>query len=115
MIVLAGFLCILSRNFTGQYPRPDDQHPPVADSRPSAERAIYGLQVHEAALRQGVKVTGATVHFVNEIPRRRERFLLQKAVDVLPGRYPRNACSGGSWSRRNGNFCPRRRKWSAEQ
>ena len=57
-------------------------------------KGYYGLKVHEAALAMGVKVTGATVHFVNEMPDGGE-ILLQKAVEVLPGRHARKCCSSG--------------------
>ena len=70
MIVLAGFLAILSENFTRRYPA-------------FCGKGFYGLKVHQAALDYGVKVTGATVHFVNEIPDG-GKILLQKAVDILP-------------------------------
>ena len=86
MIVLAGFLCILPEEFTRLYPRRMiNIHPALIPSFCGEGR--YGLHVHEAALRRGVKVTGATVHFVNEICDGGE-ILLQKAVDVLPGDTP---------------------------
>lgn len=65
----------------------------------------YGLRVHEAALRRGVKLTGATVHFVNEIPDGGE-IILQQAVPVLPATR-RRASSAASWNRLNGSCCPR--------
>ena len=67
VIVLAGFLSILSENFTKKWPRRIlNIHPSLIPS--FCGRGMYGLKVHEAALARGVKVTGATVHFVNEIP-----------------------------------------------
>ena len=86
MIVLAGFLSILSENFVKQWPdRIVNIHPSLIPS--FCGRGMYGLKVHEAALAKGVKVTGATVHLVNEIPDG-GRILLQKAVEVLPGDTP---------------------------
>lgn len=83
MIVLAGFMSILSENFTSAYPkRIINVHPALIPS--FCGKGFYGLHVHEAALEYGVKVTGATVHYVNEIPDGGE-ILLQKAVDVLEG------------------------------
>ena len=88
MIVLAGFLCILPEEFTRLYPRRMiNIHPALIPS--FCGEGMYGLHVHEAALRRGVKVTGATVHFVNEICDGGE-ILLQKAVDVLPGDTPKS-------------------------
>ena len=82
VIVLAGFLSILSENFVKQWPeRIINVHPALIPS--FCGKGMYGLKVHEAALEKGVKVTGATVHFVNEIPDG-GRILLQKAVDILP-------------------------------
>jgi len=82
IIVLAGFLSILSENFVKQWPeRIINVHPALIPS--FCGKGMYGLKVHEAALEKGVKVTGATVHFVNEIPDG-GRILLQKAVDILP-------------------------------
>ena len=86
MIVLAGFLSILSADFTSRYPeRILNVHPSLIPA--FCGQGFYGLHVHEAALAYGVKVTGATVHFVNEIPDGGE-ILLQKAVEVLPGDTP---------------------------
>ena len=86
MIVLAGFLSILSENFTRQYrDRIINIHPSLIPS--FCGKGFYGLKVHEAALSYGVKVTGATVHLVNEIPDG-GRILLQKAVEILPGDTP---------------------------
>ncbi len=86
LIVLAGFLSILSGDFTKRYDkRILNVHPSLIPSFCGA--GFYGLKVHEAALEKGVKVTGATVHFVNEIPDGGE-ILLQKAVRVYPGDTP---------------------------
>ena len=86
LIVLAGFLAILSENFTARYPRRIlNVHPSLIPSFCGA--GFYGLKVHEAALAKGVKVTGATVHFVNEIPDGGE-IVAQKAVRVRAGDTP---------------------------
>ena len=86
IIVLAGFLSILSADFVKQWPeRIINVHPSLIPS--FCGKGMYGLKVHEAALAKGVKVTGATVHLVNEIPDG-GRILLQKAVEVLPGDTP---------------------------
>ncbi|MBM6829240.1 phosphoribosylglycinamide formyltransferase [Anaerotignum lactatifermentans] len=86
LIVLAGFMSILSENFTSAYPkRIINIHPSLIPS--FCGKGYYGLKVHEAALAYGVKVTGATVHFVNEIPDGGE-ILLQKAVEVKDGDTP---------------------------
>ena len=86
LIVLAGFMSILSENFTAKYPkRIINVHPSLIPS--FCGKGFYGLRVHEAALGYGVKVTGATVHFVNEIPDGGE-IIMQKAVDILPGDTP---------------------------
>ena len=86
LIILAGFMSILSENFTKAYPRRIlNVHPSLIPS--FCGKGFYGLHVHEAALEYGVKVTGATVHFVNEIPDG-GRILLQQAVSVLPGDTP---------------------------
>ena len=86
MIVLAGFMSILSENFTSAYPkRIINVHPALIPS--FCGKGYYGLHVHEAALEYGVKITGATVHYVNEIPDGGE-ILLQKAVEVLEGDTP---------------------------
>lgn len=86
LIVLAGFLSILSEDFTRRYPnRIINVHPSLIPSFCGA--GFYGLKVHEAALEKGVKVTGATVHFVNEIPDGGE-IILQKAVRVHDGDTP---------------------------
>ncbi len=86
LIVLAGFMTILSPAFTARYDhRIINVHPSLIPS--FCGEGYYGLKVHEAALAKGVKVTGATVHFVNEIPDGGE-ILLQKAVNVEPGDTP---------------------------
>ena len=86
IIVLAGFLSILSADFVKQWPeRIINVHPSLMPS--FCGKGMYGLKVHEAALAKGVKVTGATVHLVNEIPDG-GRILLQKAVEILPNDTP---------------------------
>ena len=86
LIILAGFMSILSADFTRQWPRRIlNVHPSLIPS--FCGKGFYGLKVHEAALDYGVKVTGATVHFVNEVPDGGE-ILLQKAVKILPGDTP---------------------------
>ena len=86
LIVLAGFLSILSENFVNQWPdRIINVHPSLIPS--FCGKDYYGLRVHEAALEKGVKVTGATVHIVNEIPDG-GRILLQKAVEIQPDDTP---------------------------
>ena len=86
LIVLAGFLTILSPDFTRRWDhRILNIHPSLIPA--FCGKDYYGLRVHEAALARGVKITGATVHFVNEIPDGGE-ILLQKAVEVLPGDTP---------------------------
>ena len=86
LIVLAGFMCILSRDFTDKFEkRIINIHPSLIPS--FCGEGFYGLRVHSAALEKGVKVTGATVHFVNEIPDGGE-IIMQKAVEVLEGDTP---------------------------
>lgn len=86
MIVLAGFMSILSADFVLHYPeRIINVHPSLIPS--FCGEGFYGLRVHRAALDYGVKVTGATVHFVNEIPDG-GKIILQKAVDVEDGDTP---------------------------
>ena len=86
LIVLAGFMSILSERFTSRFPRRIlNVHPALIPS--FCGKGYYGLRVHEAALAYGVKVTGATVHFVNEIPDGGE-IILQKAVNVYPHDTP---------------------------
>lgn len=86
IIVLAGFMSILSENFTSKFQkRIINVHPSLIPS--FCGKGFYGLRVHEEALKKGVKVTGATVHFVNEIPDGGE-IIMQKAVDVLPDDTP---------------------------
>ena len=86
LIVLAGFMSILSEQFTSRYPkRIINIHPALIPS--FCGKGYYGLKVHEAALEKGVKITGATVHFVNEIPDGGE-IIAQKAVQVEDGDTP---------------------------
>lgn len=86
LIVLAGFMSILSENFTAKYPkRIINVHPSLIPS--FCGKGFYGLNVHKAALDYGVKVTGATVHFVNEVPDGGE-IILQKAVEIQVGDTP---------------------------
>lgn len=86
LIVLAGFMCILSADFTKKYEnRIINVHPSLIPSFCGA--GFYGLHVHEAALAYGVKVTGATVHFVNEIPDG-GKIIAQKAVEIQDGDTP---------------------------
>ena len=86
LIILAGFMCILSENFTSKWPkRILNVHPSLIPS--FCGEGFYGLRVHEAALNYGVKVTGATVHFVNEIPDGGE-IIAQKAVYIEDGDTP---------------------------
>ena len=86
LIILAGFMTILTESFTSRYPkRILNVHPSLIPS--FCGEGFYGLRVHEAALRYGVKVTGATVHFVNEIPDGGE-IVAQKAVYIEEGDTP---------------------------
>ena len=86
VIVLAGFMTILSGDFTARWPkRILNIHPALIPS--FCGEGFYGLRVHQAALDYGVKVTGATVHYVNHIPDGGE-IIAQKAVEVLPGDTP---------------------------
>lgn len=86
IIVLAGFMTILSQNFTKDYPeRIINVHPSLIPS--FCGKGYYGLKVHEEALAYGVKVTGATVHFVNEIPDG-GKIIMQKAVAIRDGDTP---------------------------
>lgn len=86
IIVLAGFMCILTEDFTSHYPkRIINVHPSLIPS--FCGDGFYGLRVHRAALDYGVKVTGATVHFVNEIPDGGE-IIMQKAVEIKDGDTP---------------------------
>ena len=86
VIILAGFMTILSENFTRCYPkRILNVHPSLIPSFCGA--GFYGLRVHQAALDYGVKVTGATVHFVNEIPDGGQ-IIAQKAVEIAPDDTP---------------------------
>ena len=86
LIILAGFMCILSERFTNRWPRKIlNVHPSLIPS--FCGEGFYGLRVHKAALDYGVKVTGATVHFVNEIPDGGE-IIAQKAVYIENGDTP---------------------------
>ncbi len=86
IIVLAGFMCILSEKFTSHFAdRIINVHPSLIPS--FCGKGFYGLHVHEAALEYGVKVTGATVHFVNEIPDG-GKIIMQKAVEIKEGDTP---------------------------
>lgn len=86
LVILAGFLCILSENFTRKWPnRILNVHPSLIPA--FCGEGFYGLRVHEAALARGVRITGATVHLVNEIPDGGP-IVLQKAVEVHPDDTP---------------------------
>ena len=86
LIILAGFMSILSKDFTDRWPeRILNVHPALIPS--FCGKGMYGLHVHEAALNYGVKVTGATVHFVNEVPDG-GKIILQKAVEIQAGDTP---------------------------
>ncbi len=86
MIILAGFMCILSADFTSKWPeRIINIHPSLIPS--FCGKGCYGIHVHEKALEYGVKVTGATVHFVNEIPDG-GKIISQKAVNIEDGDTP---------------------------
>ncbi len=86
LIVLAGFMCILSESFTSRYPkRILNVHPSLIPS--FCGEGFFGLRVHEAALAYGVKVTGATVHYVNEVADGGE-IILQRAVAIEEGDTP---------------------------
>ena len=86
MIVLAGFMAILSKNFVSLYPEHIiNIHPSLIPS--FCGEGFYGLRVHEAALKYGVKVSGATVHYVNEIPDG-GKIICQKAVEIQDGDTP---------------------------
>ena len=86
IIVLAGFMCILSERFTTKYAnRIINVHPSLIPS--FCGKGFYGLRVHEEALKYGVKITGATVHFVNEIPDG-GKIIMQKAVEIKDGDTP---------------------------
>jgi len=99
LIILAGFMSILSEKFTRHYEeRIINVHPSLIPS--FCGKGFYGLRVHEAALEYGVKVTGATVHFVNEIPDG-GRIILQKAVyiekDDTPETLQRRVMEQAEW------------------
>ena len=87
IIVLAGFMSILSADFTNHYKNKIiNVHPSLIPS--FCGKGFYGLKVHEAALAYGVKVSGATVHFVNEIPDG-GKIIMQKAVEIRDGDTPK--------------------------
>ena len=87
LIVLAGYMTILSENFVKRYPeRIINVHPALIPS--FCGKGFYGLRVHEAALNYGVKITGATVHYVNEIPDG-GKIILQKAVEIQEDDTPK--------------------------
>ena len=110
LVILAGFMCILSESFTKKWPnRILNIHPSLIPS--FCGEGFYGLHVHEAALARGVKVTGATVHFVNEIPDGGPS-CCKRPWRCRTGTPPR-FCSAGSWNRPNGSSCPKPRSWSA--
>ena len=99
LIILAGFMCILSERFTSRFAdRIINVHPSLIPSFCGA--GFYGLRVHEAALEYGVKVTGATVHFVNEIPDG-GKIIFQKAVEIREGDTPeilqKRVMEGAEW------------------
>ena len=99
IIVLAGFMCILSERFTSHFAnRIINVHPSLIPS--FCGKGFYGLRVHEAALEYGVKVTGATVHFVNEIPDG-GKIIMQKAVcikdDDTPETLQRRVMEEAEW------------------
>ena len=99
IIVLAGFMCILSEKFTSHFAnRILNVHPSLIPS--FCGKGFYGLHVHEAALEYGVKVTGATVHFVNEIPDG-GKIIMQKAVyikdDDTPETLQRRVMEEAEW------------------
>lgn len=99
LIILAGFMCILSETFVKLYPeRIINVHPSLIPS--FCGKGFYGLRVHEAALNYGVKVTGATVHFVNEIPDG-GKIIMQKAVYIeendTPETLQRRVMENAEW------------------
>lgn len=103
LIVLAGFLVVIPEQMIRAYRnRIINIHPSLIPS--FCGTGYYGLKVHEGVLARGVKVTGATVHFVDE-GTDTGPILLQKAVEVRRMTLPR-ACSAESWRRRSGSFCP---------
>jgi phosphoribosylglycinamide formyltransferase-1 len=96
-------MSIFTENFTSRYPkRIINVHPSLIPS--FCGKGYYGIHVHEAALQYGVKVTGATVHFVNEIPDGGE-IIMQKSVPVR-NRIRRKSFKSASWKRPSGSFCP---------
>lgn len=119
LVVLAGYLSILGKNVTDAYRgRMINIHPSLIPS--FCGPGYYGLRVHEAALKYGVKVTGATVHFVNEIPDG-GAIILQKAVDVLQGdtaeTLQRRVMERAEWDilpRAVALFCDGRLEWTRD-
>ncbi len=86
LVILAGFMCILTKSFTDHFSeRVINVHPSLIPS--FCGDGFYGLRVHQAALDYGVKVTGATVHYVNEITDG-GKIIMQKAVDIMPDDTP---------------------------
>lgn len=111
LIVLAGFMSILSNEFTKKYEnRIINIHPSLIPS--FCGEGFYGLHVHEAALKKGVKVTGATVHIVNEIPDGGP-IIMQKAVYIEENDTP-EILQNALWSRRSGKFSPNRSSLCAQ-
>lgn len=111
LIVLAGFMSILSKEFTKKYEnRIINIHPSLIPS--FCGEGFYGLHVHEAALKKGVKVTGATVHIVNEIPDGGP-IIMQRAVYVEENDTP-EILQNALWSRRSGKFSPSRSSLCAQ-
>ena len=106
LIVLAGFMTIISDRVIDAYRNKIiNVHPSLIPA--FCGEGFYGLRVHEAALQRGVKLTGATIHFVNEVcdggP-----IILQKAVTVSPRRYGADFAKNALWKKPNGNCCLRR-------
>lgn len=111
LIVLAGFMSILSKEFTKKYEnRIINIHPSLIPS--FCGEGFYGLHVHEAALKKGVKVTGATVHIVNEIPDGGP-IIMQKAVYIEENDTP-EILQNALWSRRSGKSSPSRSSLCAQ-
>lgn len=111
LIVLAGFMSILSKEFTKKYEnRIINIHPSLIPS--FCGEGFYGLHVHEAALKKGVKVTGATVHIVNEIPDGGP-IIMQRAVYIEENDTP-ETLQNALWSRRSGKFSPSRSSLCAQ-
>ncbi len=112
LIVLAGFMCILSEQFTARFPqRIINIHPSLIPS--FCGKGFYGLRVHQAALEYGVKVTGATAHFVNEVPDG-GKIIMQQAVKIRQGDSPeslqKRVMEQAEWK-----ILPRAVEWAAKQ